>query len=91
MGINIEKSFASLIKSPIELLLYKSATQRQFNSNSIAGYINSSLNCLHNTQIMKYNLFLAALFFIFSTNAQQKLMGFKESNAAKQLDWEKQF
>lgn len=40
---------------------------------------------------MKY-VFLAAAFFLFlSSNAQSKLMGFTEADAAKQKDWEKQF
>src|SRR5580765_8148305 len=40
---------------------------------------------------MKYlNLVLMSLFFVASTNAQ-KVMGFTDSNARKELDWEKRF
>jgi len=40
---------------------------------------------------MKYlNLVLMSLFFVATTNAQ-KIMGFTDSNARKELDWEKQF
>ena len=36
------------------------------------------------------NLFLAFLFFVSVANAQ-KIMGFTDADAAKQIDWEKQF
>jgi N-acetylated-alpha-linked acidic dipeptidase len=38
------------------------------------------------------HVFLFSLLMIFLvTNAQQKLMGFTDANASKQIDWEKQF
>ncbi|MFL5809843.1 MAG: transferrin receptor-like dimerization domain-containing protein [Flavisolibacter sp.] len=41
---------------------------------------------------MKPILILLFLFFLFNASyAQQKLMGFTDANAAKQVDWEKQF
>ncbi|MCZ2458068.1 MAG: M28 family peptidase [Chitinophagales bacterium] len=41
---------------------------------------------------MKKLLFIPAVLFLFLTaQSQQKLMGFTDANAAKQLDWEKQF
>src|SRR5213596_951691 len=40
---------------------------------------------------MKYlNFILISLFFVASSNAQ-KIMGFTDANATKQMDWEKQF
>jgi len=38
----------------------------------------------------KLNLVLLFLFFVATTNAQ-KIMGFTDANAARQIDWEKQF
>src|SRR3982751_6549154 len=41
---------------------------------------------------MKPILILLFLFFLFNASyAQQKLMGFTDANAAKQVGWEKQF
>jgi N-acetylated-alpha-linked acidic dipeptidase len=40
---------------------------------------------------MKYTLLLPLFFIVFSVQAQQKLMGFTDANAAKQISWEKQF
>jgi N-acetylated-alpha-linked acidic dipeptidase len=38
-----------------------------------------------------FTCLLAALFFFASTAAAQKIMGFTEANASRQLGWEKQF
>jgi N-acetylated-alpha-linked acidic dipeptidase len=40
---------------------------------------------------MKYLIFILMLPFFIATTSAQKIMGFTDSNAAKQLDWEKQF
>jgi N-acetylated-alpha-linked acidic dipeptidase len=41
---------------------------------------------------MKSLLFcFLSILFSFAIKAQQKLMGFTDANAAKQIDWEKQF
>ena len=40
---------------------------------------------------MKQAILFSTLFLFFFSDAQQKLMGFTESNAAKQISWEKQF
>ena len=36
-------------------------------------------------------LFFTALILFVSVHAQEKLMGFTDAHATKQLDWEKQF
>ena len=36
-------------------------------------------------------LFLLIFLFIYQAGAQQKIMGFTETNAIRQLSWEKQF
>ena len=40
---------------------------------------------------MKYIIVFSTVFVFYTAKAQQKLMGFTESNAAKQVGWEKQF
>ena len=40
---------------------------------------------------MKQTLLFSTLFLFLFSDAQQKLMGFTEANATKQVSWEKQF
>ena len=40
---------------------------------------------------MKYTLLISSLLIFISVNAQQKLMGFTDADATKQINWEKQF
>jgi N-acetylated-alpha-linked acidic dipeptidase len=40
---------------------------------------------------MKHTFLFSTVFFLTAVHAQQKLMGFTDANASKQISWEKQF